>query len=82
MLGRAAQAYKSLLKEEAMGGGDLYGVVGGEEAEAVLFLANYEHGKGNLDEAAKLCGRLLDFGGPEKDQARGLLREIRAAVDI
>jgi hypothetical protein len=33
-----------------------------------------------LDKAESYCTRLLDFGGPAKEAAKALLREIRAAV--
>ncbi len=35
---------------------------------------------GDLDKAESYCTRLLDFGGPAKEAAKALLREIRAAV--
>jgi len=47
------------------------------EAEALLFLAEYHKSHGEFDTAALLCSRLVEYPGPEKEQAKGLLREIR-----
>jgi hypothetical protein len=35
---------------------------------------------GRLEEAEGYCIRLLDFGGPAKEGAKSLLREIRAVA--
>ena len=35
---------------------------------------------GHLEEAERYCMRLLDFGGPAKEGAKSLLREIRAVA--
>jgi anaphase-promoting complex subunit 8 len=48
------------------------------EAEAVLFLANYHKSHGELDTAGTLASRLLEYSGPEKEQAKALLRELRS----
>lgn len=53
-------------------------VVDVTEAEALLFLAGYYRNEKEYDKAALFAGRLLDYPGPEKDQAKALLREIRS----
>jgi anaphase-promoting complex subunit 8 len=50
------------------------------EAEAILFLAWYHKERKNLTKASRLCSRLLEYPGPEKDEAKALLREIRARI--
>jgi len=51
------------------------------EAEALLFLAFYHRDHGEFDLASMCCSRLLDYPGPEKEQGKALLREIRAKDD-
>lgn len=48
------------------------------EAEALLFLANYHRTHGEFDLAALMCSRLVEYPGPEKEHAKGLLRDLRA----
>ena len=48
------------------------------EAEALLFLAQYYKSHGEYDTAALLCSRLVEYPGPEKEQAKGLLRDLRS----
>ena len=48
------------------------------EAEALLFLAQYHRTHGEFDTAALLCSRLVEYPGPEKEHAKGLLRDLRA----
>lgn len=45
---------------------------------AILFLANYYKQLGKYAEAALFCNRLLDLQGPEKEEAKALLREMRS----
>ncbi|GAB9472999.1 putative anaphase-promoting complex subunit [Globisporangium polare] len=45
---------------------------------AILFLANYYKQMGKYNEAALFCNRLLDLQGPEKEEAKALLREMRS----
>lgn len=51
------------------------------EAEALLYLAYYY--RDNLEyDAAILCAtRLEDYPGPEKEQGKGLLRDVRSRMD-
>ena len=53
-------------------------VVEAPEAEALMFLANYHKSHGEYDTASLLCGRLVEYPGPEKEQAKGLLRDLRS----
>jgi anaphase-promoting complex subunit 8 len=53
-------------------------VVEGPEAEALLYVAHYHKQHGEYDTAALLASRLLEYPGPEKEQAKALLRDIRA----
>ena len=48
------------------------------EAEALLYLAEYHKSHGSHDVAALLCSRLLEYPGPEKEQAKALLRDVRS----
>jgi anaphase-promoting complex subunit 8 len=48
------------------------------EAEALLFLAQYHRSHGEFDVAALLCSRLVEYPGPEKEHAKGLLRDLRS----
>ena len=53
-------------------------VVQAPEARALLFLANHFLSGGN-DETAALCAsRLLEYPGPEKEEGKAVLREIRS----
>ena len=53
-------------------------VVEAPEAEALVFLAHYHKSHGEYDTAALLCSRLVEYPGPEKEQAKGLLRDLRS----
>ncbi|GJP80798.1 hypothetical protein CLOP_g10998 [Closterium sp. NIES-67] len=53
-------------------------VEGPELVEALLFLATYHRSQGDFAEAERYSTRLLDFGGPAKEDAKALLREIRS----
>ncbi|CAI5459191.1 unnamed protein product [Closterium sp. Yama58-4] len=53
-------------------------VEGPELVEALLFLATHHRSEGSLAEAERYSTRLLDFGGPAKEDAKALLREIRS----
>ncbi|GIL54052.1 hypothetical protein Vafri_9607 [Volvox africanus] len=46
--------------------------------EALSFLAVHCKDTGRLDEAEELCARLMDVGGPAKERAKALAREIRS----
>lgn len=51
------------------------------EAEALLYLANYYRDHGEYELATMACSRLLDYPGPEKEEGKALLREIRSRMD-
>jgi len=47
-----------------------------EDADALIFLTSYYKRLGNLAEARQRAVCLLEYPGPEKEEARALLREI------
>ena len=51
------------------------------EAEALLYLAYYYRDNLEYDQAILCATRLEDYPGPEKEQAKGLLRDIRSRMD-
>ncbi len=51
------------------------------EAEALLNLATYHLDHDKFEMASLCCSRLLDYPGPEKEEAKALLREIRSKID-
>lgn len=53
-------------------------VVEAPEAEALLFLAHYHATHQQYDTAALLASRLVEYPGPEKEQAKGLLRDLKS----
>ncbi len=53
-------------------------VVEPPEAEALLYLSTYYRNHGEFDKAAVTASRLLEYPGPEKEEAKALLREIRS----
>jgi len=53
-------------------------VVEAPEAEAMLYLASYHKQHGEFETAALFCSRLLEYPGPEKEEAKAFLRELRS----
>lgn len=53
-------------------------LVEASEAEALIFLASYYKSNGEYDTASLMCSRLVDYPGPEKEQAKGILRDLRS----
>jgi anaphase-promoting complex subunit 8 len=53
-------------------------VVEEPEAEALLFLAQYHRDHEEYETASLFASRLLEYPGPEKEQAKALLRDIRS----
>ena len=51
------------------------------EAEAMLNLAIYHRDNGEFSIASLCCTRLLDYPGPEKEEAREMLLEMRSVID-
>lgn len=49
-----------------------------EAMAAIMFLANYYKQLGRYAEAMVFCNRLLDMQGPEHEEAKALLREMRS----
>ncbi|KAJ9515614.1 hypothetical protein QJQ45_021696 [Haematococcus lacustris] len=62
------------------GGGPSAGppVMGVDAVAALLFLAERCKDTGRLAEAQSFCERLLDLGGPHKEKAKALAREVHA----
>ncbi|KAG2494351.1 hypothetical protein HYH03_007408 [Edaphochlamys debaryana] len=65
----------SLQRLEAQGPAALSSL---DALEALSFLAVHCKDTGRLDEAEALCARLMDAGGPAKERAKALAREVRA----
>ncbi|GIM10124.1 hypothetical protein Vretimale_13898 [Volvox reticuliferus] len=65
----------SLQRLEAQGPAALHSQ---DAIEALSFLAVHCKDTGRLDEAEELCARLMDVGGPAKERAKALAREIRS----
>lgn len=51
---------------------------GSDIVDALLFLAQHCRNQNLLTEAEQYCTRLLDYGGPAKEDAKALLRDIRS----
>lgn len=51
------------------------------EAEALLYLAYYYRDNLEYNQAILCATRLEDYPGPEKEQGKGLLRDIRSRMD-
>jgi len=51
---------------------------GSDALAALSFLAQYYRDKRRLDLAEQYCNRLLDYGGPQRDRAAALLRELHS----
>ena len=72
--GRAAACYVRLI------GHDSTGCVDASEAEALLFLSHHFASLKNYENAAIMCSRLLEYPGPEKEEAQALIRDIRSRM--
>eukprot|EP00741_Cyanophora_paradoxa_P019352 tig00021127_g18680.t1 len=73
MADKAAFYYKRNLDKR-----DAEELDGQETVEALLFLANFHRARGDLKAAEAYCSRLLDYAGPEKEEAKALLRDMRS----
>jgi tetratricopeptide (TPR) repeat protein len=51
-----------------------------EQVEGVLFLANFYYEKRDFRAAEVFCNFLVDFVGPEADEARAMLRDMRSQM--
>jgi anaphase-promoting complex subunit 8 len=54
--------------------------LGADAVDALLFLAGRCKDTGRLSEAQGCCERLLDVGGPAKERAKALAREVHALL--
>eukprot|EP00897_Mesotaenium_endlicherianum_P009716 jgi/Mesen1/8773/ME000524S08071 len=70
---QAAHYYKMNLERL-----DANRVEGQDCIEALQYLANFHKSWGRLELAEAYATRLLDYGGPAKEDAKALLREIRS----
>uniref|UniRef100_A0A061QKZ3 Anaphase-promoting complex subunit 8 n=1 Tax=Tetraselmis sp. GSL018 TaxID=582737 RepID=A0A061QKZ3_9CHLO len=57
---------------------DEEGATGSDALVALSFLAQYHRDKADYAKAEHYCMRLLDFGGPQRDKAGALLRELHS----
>jgi len=74
----AADCYHRHLKMLGIGSDDGHYLVDAERAEGLIFLASFHRSQGDLVHAEEYCMRLADFVGTEGDEARAMMREIRA----
>jgi len=72
-IGKAALYYEKNLNRR-----DQEEVEGQETVDALLFLANY-YKASNINATEAYCLRLLEYAGPEKEEAKAILREIRSS---
>ena len=75
-MAKAAECYEGIFADGGGGGGG-----GGNieaRAEGLLFLAKFYRNAGELDKAEGFAMMLASVVGREGDEARGILREIRA----
>eukprot|EP00249_Psilotum_nudum_P012993 c24091_g1_i3 orf=588-2054(-) len=72
-LDRAAYYYKNNIERMEADQAEHADIV-----EALLFLSTHCKNKNLLGEAEQYCTRLLDYGGPAKEEAKALLRDIRS----
>jgi len=83
---QAAAYYRQMLPQQggarcpwypkASGGG-----LTAEAVEALRFLMGFYQEEGRLGECEACAAQLLDTAGPEKDEAKAVLQELRAASD-
>eukprot|EP00276_Gloeochaete_wittrockiana_P012349 CAMPEP_0184374476 /NCGR_PEP_ID=MMETSP1089-20130417/165045_1 /TAXON_ID=38269 ORGANISM="Gloeochaete wittrockiana, Strain SAG46.84" /NCGR_SAMPLE_ID=MMETSP1089 /ASSEMBLY_ACC=CAM_ASM_000445 /LENGTH=565 /DNA_ID=CAMNT_0026717491 /DNA_START=2202 /DNA_END=3899 /DNA_ORIENTATION=- len=72
-LDKAAIYYKKNLDRR-----DAEEMDGHDTVECLLFLAHFCKTAGRVSDTEKYCSRLLDYAGPEKEEAKALLREMRS----
>merc|ERR1712217_488028 len=82
---QAAAYYSQMLAQNTQGSG--YPKTSGgcglstEVVEALKFLMVFYRDEGNLAECEECAARLLDTSGPEKDEAKAVLRDLRTSPD-
>ena len=54
--------------------------MGAELLEALSFLALHAKSSGRLEEAEQHCTRLMDFGGPSREMAKRIMRELTSGA--
>lgn len=55
---------------------------GPEMMDALYYLANYYKHRKDFEAAEMYCSRLLDYGGPAKQNAKGLLQELKSGENL
>merc|ERR1712113_235602 len=83
---QAAAYYSQMLNQNTQGAGLHQKASGGfgmspEVVEALKFLMVFYRDIGKLAECEECAARLLDTAGPEKDEAKTMLRELRTSPD-
>merc|ERR1712217_946643 len=82
---QAAAYYVQMLSQSSQGGSWYPKTSGGglstEVVEALKFLMVFYREEGKLAECEECAARLLDTSGPEKDEAKAMLRDIRTSPD-
>eukprot|EP00126_Sphaerothecum_destruens_P006287 Sdes_comp19296_c0_seq3m10364 len=61
---------------------DQEGIESQDTVEACMFLVGYYRKIYDLESCEKFASRLLQYGGPEKEEAKSLLREIRTLQNM
>lgn len=82
--GQAASYYAQMLMQNSQGSWLPKASGGGlstETVEALKFLMTYYREEGRLAECEACAEKLLDTSGPEKDEAKAMLRDLRTASD-
>merc|ERR1711953_723568 len=80
---QAAAYYEQILQQQGLRGPGLQrlGLTGGlclEAVEALKFLMLFYKDEGSLEDCKACAHRLLDTAGPEKDEAKAILRALRS----
>lgn len=52
-------------------------IEGKDVVEALTFLADYYKAQGKFPQSERYCLRLMDLGGPEREKAKQLMRQLR-----
>lgn len=79
---QAAAHYGQMLQESAAGPRRPKGTgLSADEVEALRFMMVYHRDEGNLEECETCAAQLLDTAGPEKDEAKAMMRDLRSAAE-
>merc|ERR550514_1365649 len=79
---QAATCYGRMLAESAAGPRRPKGTgLSADEVEALRFMMVYHRDDGSLEECEACAAQLLDTAGPEKDEAKAMMRDLRNAAE-